>query len=47
MQCFVHVQASVVVDVSHLPEAVHEVTHSGPRGSNHFCQRFLVYLWDL
>ena len=43
VQRFVHVQAAVVIDESHLPEAIHEVAHPGARGTHHFRKRFLVY----
>jgi hypothetical protein len=40
----VHGQAAVVLDKAQLPELVHEVTDSGPRGADHLGQRFLANL---
>ena len=40
----VHGQAAVVLDNAQLPELVHEVTDSGPRGADHLGQRFLANL---
>lgn len=41
-----HLQATVVVNESKLPELVHEEIHSGAGGANHFRQSLLTYLWS-
>ena len=35
-----------MVDEAHFTESVHEITHSGSRGTNHFWKCFLAYLQD-
>ena len=40
----VYVDATVVVQEAQLPELVHEVTHPGAGGANHFGQHFLTDL---
>ena len=45
-QCPMHPQAAVVVDEAHFTESVHEITHSGSRGTNHFCKCLVTHLQD-
>jgi len=37
-----NVQATVVLNEAQLPKLVHEETHPGPRGPDHFGQGFLT-----
>ncbi len=41
-----HLQAAVVMDVSHLAEPVHEVTHSRAGGADHLRKGFLAQFQD-
>lgn len=41
-----HVQTAIIVNETHLPESVHEVTDSRPGGTDHFRQRLLTHLWE-
>jgi hypothetical protein len=38
--------APVVVNKAQFPEFIHEETHTGPRGANHFSKRFLADFRD-
>jgi hypothetical protein len=41
-----HPQVAVIVDESHFAESVHEVTHSGTSGADHFCKCFLAHFQE-